>query len=196
MSDLSDRVTKLERRFHYIAIVAFFVVVGVGFFGYHQVFTLPQIASKAAIDYVNSEKFPLRLKGSLNLKSMDLVFRSGTIAPDMWGKLQKGTGGMNGIEYKVEEDLSDIHQPRIFLSRRGNGHIWESQGLSAYPHIDAAGTEEEWNNGFRIIINAGTLDHRKKDGKRIGDGLLKIAQTSKWHVDWFVIGAPKDRNSE
>ena len=182
MIELDQRLTKLERRFHYMLVGAVLTLGAVAIYGGRAIHAIPQHAADTAINYVKSEDFNLILQGQLAQQTEEIVFLTGTIRPDDW-KLLK-SGGMYGIEADVlieRETLQKLHQHKIYLSRRGEGMIWETQGLSAYPLEEWYQTEEEWDHGFRVIIHGGTLANNKR--------ILEYAQSHRqWHVDWIVIG--------
>ena len=197
MSSMEDRLRRLEFRFHYTFVTAFLFVLAIALFGGTTIYNIPETTAELADNYLSGEKFngiveglvkdfserevDIILTSSLDLEPGTPIFKTGTIHADEWKRLS--SGGTYGVEADVNVDLSNIHSPRIFLSRRGKSHIWETQGLAAYPlggYEDEAG---EWDGGFRAIIHAGDLRRRKQDKQ-----ILTLAQNYGWEVDWFVIG--------
>ena len=138
-----------------------------------------ELVRKVSENLMNRDDFREKLTGDLALK--DQILKSGTVMPADWKRFR--SGGTYGIESNVLIDLSEISQAKIFLSRRGESHIWETQGLSAYPLVEQANTENKWDKGFRVLIHSGALDHRKDAGN-----MLRHARSYRWHVDWLVVG--------
>lgn len=207
MAEIEDRVGKLEKTFARLTGGA--IVAGVAlliFFGitYRQIPNKVQEILPGAITSYVEKQYPgfddqlLEFLASAETAADDAeqvagdlrtlldqfrssVIDSGTITPADWERFE--SGGTYGIRADVSVDLSGIHQPKIFLSRRGNSHIWETQGLSAYPLSGQDNAENRWERGFRVLVHAGALQHREDDQE-----ILTRAQEHHWYVDWLVIG--------
>ena len=183
MSELDQRMTKLEHKFHYFLLGVAAFAAALIIYGGPTWLQLPKHAAEKALEFVRSDDFNAEIRAQLNQLPQDLVLHTGTVMPDQWKLVD--SGGMYGIHADVAINLSELRWWRIFLSTRGESIIWETQGLSAYPLREWYQTDQEWAHGFRVVLHGGN----RADDKDILDYAKSHRQ---WHVDWMVIGAVAD----
>ena len=156
MPTTSDILKRLPPWLVGVALVAIVILVGIQMYrGDALVWNDGAIFAKSC---VTIEQHPKSIISQLNGELISV--QSGTIGPSEWKKLPVHRSGQaHGITADVEVDLTQFMNPKIFLSRRGNSHIWETRGLSAYP---IEGQQPDYgmsSSGFSVIIHGGSMKH-------------------------------------
>jgi len=130
-------------------------------------------------NYLDKNPITSKIDYSLKQDGREILFRSGTVPTGDW-RLHRKEGGLWA---KVDIDLTQYGDYRIFLTLRGEGRSWNAYGPSVYPY-NFPNKPSSFDKGFRVYILRGEnlVDVDK------GETILKIAEDNNWMVDWLVVG--------